>query len=1024
MKIAEICIRRPVLATVMSLVIILLGVVTWWQLPLRQYPEMETPVISITTSLSGASPEIIEAQITKPLENVFAGMQGVDFMVSSSEIEQSKLKLIFRSDRPIDSAAADVRDRLSRARAVLPQEVEEPTISKADADAMPIIFLALSSDRLAPRELADYATRFIENELESMPGVSHVEVSGGGTYEMHIFLDPIKLAAFKLTTPDVMQILRRQNIEKPGGRLISDEREFLVTTTARLSTPEQFEDIVLMERDGYQVRIKDVGSAKVDAKDIHNKVWFNGKTAVGVSLYKQSTANPLEIAKHLKKKLIDIRDRLPKDMKLDVASDRTIFIERSIDQVYQTIIEATILVVLVIWGFLGSLRASIIPLVTIPVSLIGTFTLIYMLGFSINTLTLLAMVLAIGLVVDDAIVMLENIYRYIEEGMKPIPAAFKGSQEISFAVIAMTLTLAAVYAPIALSTGITGKIFTEFALTLAGSVMISGFIALTLSPMMCSKLLLSHDDAHHGKFTKKWMELVEHFYQKAEVFYEKGLDLSIRKRLIVVSIGLVVALGGYGLGAFVLKSELAPKEDQSAIFGFINGPQGATMDFMDRYVRQVDEIIATVPEADSRYLQITVPTGWIRMGLVPWEERKPSSHEIIEKLRFDLEKITGITARIYNPRSIAGGGDGSSVQIVIQSSKSHEELREITSRFIQVLHRYPGLINIESDSGIDSQDFVIDVDRKRAASVSVDVASIAESVDALVAGRKATKFRLEDKEYDVRVELEDRLRRGPKDLESIFVRGENRSDNKAEREVMIPLSDLVTIKGRSAPIQLNHFNQLRSITISAELKPGYTLGEAVDALREIGKRVLPENARMDFAGETRQFIQESNSIFLIFGLALAFIYLVMAAQFESFIDPFIIMLSVPLSITGGLLALALAPTGTLNLFSQIGLVTLIGLITKHGILIVDFANKLREEGHDMRNAVIQASKLRLRPILMTTFAMVLGAIPLAFASGAGAEGRTQIGLVVVGGMSLGTLFTLFVVPAVYTYLSRTRKKIE
>lgn len=1012
MKLTEVCVKKPVLSIVLSLILVIVGLVTWAQLPLRQYPQIEQPIISVSTSFSGASPEIVESQVTRPLENAFAGLEGIDFIESSSENEMSKINLYFRSNRPLDAATNDVRDRLARTQSQLPHEADAPTISKTDADATPIIYLAVSSDRAETQEISDYVTRYLQHQFEAVSGVASVQVTGGGTIEMHVYLDPIRMAGFGITANDVATALKKQNVEKPAGRLISQDREYLVSTTARLSTPRQFEDLVIFERNKYLVRIKDVGRVEMKAKEYRYRARFNGRSAVSVGIIKQSVANPLAISEQINRLLVNVRDNLPPGMSIDIASDRTVFIDRSIKQVYQALIEATVLVIFVILIFLGSVRASFIPLVTIPVSLIAAFSLIYLLNFSVNTLTLLAMVLAIGLVVDDAIVMLENIYRYIEKGMPPLKAALTGSREVSFAVVAMTLTLAAVYAPIALSPGMTGKLFTEFALTLAGAVVISGFVALTLSPMMCARLLKPHNKSKKpGK--KAFVQYIDEVYARIEATYVKNLRLALSKKVHTLVMGGLVAGLGLVVG-LLLKTELSPEEDQGIIYGRYNAPQAATLEFTDRYALQLEQIIAKIPEINANFTSIIAPSITTRHVMLPWEKRSRTSRQIIDELEPQLAQIIGISGWLQSPKSL-GGGDGSSVAFVIQTPRTYEELKDIKDKVVQELQARRVLTNIQSTLELDGQDFVIDIDRDRAASLGIDIAAISETVDILVSGRRFTRFKRDGKEYDVRVEVDESMRRSPQDIENIFMRVENtRRDSPQE---MIPLSDLVNIRSRSAPIQLAHFNQMRSVSISGNLPSDIRLGEIVTSIKQIAKDTLPEGMKIDFSGETRRFVQEMNSIYLIFGLALAFIYLVMAAQFESFIDPFIIMLSVPLSMTGGLIVLWFAG-GSFNLFSQIGLVTLIGLITKHGILIVDFANTLVEEGKTKIDAIVEASRLRLRPILMTTFAMVLGSVPLAIATGAGAELRQQIGWVIVGGMSFGTLFTLFVVPTVYIYLAR------
>lgn len=1020
MNLTDICIRRPVLSTVMSLVIILLGVVTWTRLQVRQYPNVDEPRISVITQFEGASPEIIEAQVTKPLEDALSGIEGLYLMQSSSEVEESRITLVFELNRPIEAAANDVRDRISRIRNKLPNDVSDPRIKKADADAFPFMYLAVYSDRHDTKDIADYARRFLESQLEVINGVSSVEIFGGGEYEMHIYLDPVKMASYQVTAEDVAQALKKQNIEKPAGRIITKDREITVTTKAALSTEKDFSNLIIFERDGYLVRLDDIGEAKLDAIDTRSRVRFNDKNAVAIGLIKQSIANPLDIALAVKKQLPRLREGLPRGMHIEVANDKTVYIERSIQEVYHTLFEATVLVILVILAFLRSFRAVIVPIVTIPVSLIGAFALMYWLGFTINTLTLLALVLAIGLVVDDAIIVLENIYRHIEEGIHPITAAFKGAKEISFAVVAMTITLAAVYAPIALSTGQTGRLFTEFALTLAGSVLISGFVALTLSPMMCSRLLKSHKIAEITNETNAFHKYWNIFEIKSgkildyiDTLYESTLKRMLTKRWTILAIGLAIA----SLGYYIFKempSELIPREDQGIVNARAIPPYGANIDFTNKYMLEVDNIMRGIPEMEKRLTLVNVPGESTILGVLsPWEKRKRRSQEIVEDLRDPMYNITGLSVTpSVGGKSLVGGLSDTPVEVVIETTKTYKELVEMADNFMKTLHGLGALQDIYADYGAEGQELVVTVDRDKAASLGIDVSTIGESLDTLISGRSPSKFKRENKLYNVKVWLEEDYRRSADDLSMVFLRG-----SKDRKETMVPLSEIVEISKRLAPTAISHFSGLRSVTFSAKLREGFSLGNTLQLIKEQGYKVLPEGTRIDFAGESRRYLEESSNILLIFGLALVFIFLVLSAQYESYIDPLIILFSVPLSLAGGIFLLKLFGQ-TINLYSQIGLITLIGLITKHGILIVDFANKLKADGLSRLEAVIEASRLRLRPILMTTFAMVLGAVPLAFASGAGAESRRPIGLVIVGGMTLGTLFTLFVVPAIYTFLSR------
>jgi multidrug efflux pump len=1001
----ELSIKRPVFATVMSLVLVLVGLVSYERLSVREYPAIDPPVITVEATYPGASAPIVETQVTQVLEDSLAGIEGIDFITSISRQESSQITVTFKLDRNQDYAAADVRDRVGRVRGRLPQEIEEPIIQKREADAQPIIFLAFYSDGHSALEITDYADRYVKDQLQTLPGVAEVRLFGDREYSMRIWLDPERLAAFQLTPQDVEAGLRRQNVEVPSGRIESLQREFTVLAETDLRTPEQFNDIIIKDANAYLVRLADVGHAELGALDERRIVRFNGKPAIALGVIKQATANPLEVSDAVRKVLPTITGTLPAGMQVGVAHDKSVFIAESIKNVYHTIGEAIVLVVLIIFVFLRSLRATLIPLVTIPVSLIGAFALMLALGFSINTLTLLALVLAIGLVVDDAIVMLENIYRHVENGVPPVKAALLGSREISFAIIAMTITLAAVYAPIGFMTGLTGRLFTEFAWTLAGAVIVSGFVALTLSPMMCSKLL-KHSDNHNVLY-----RIIERFLNGVTAVYRTLLKGALAVRPLVLLVGLAVAGASYFL-FMSLKSELAPLEDQGTIITVFRAPEGATIDYTDAYGKQLEEIALKVPESDRVFLvsgNPTVSQGRVILRVKPWDERERTQQEIARTIAPEIVAVPGVVAFPSNPPSLGQHARSKPVNFVIQTSRPYGELQEMVDTLLEKVRDYPGLVDVDSDLKLNSPQLDIAVDREKAASMGIEIDTLGRTLETMLGGRQVTRFKREGEQYDVVVKIADIDRRNPDDMRRIYVRGTNGA--------MVPLSNLITIKEAVAPKELNHFNQLRAATITAQLAPGYSLSDALTFLEQVAIETLPATAYVEYAGESREFREASASMFLTFLLALGFIYLVLAAQFESFTDPFIIMLTVPLSITGALLALWWSG-GTLNIYSQVGLVTLIGLITKHGILIVEFANQLRAKGQPMRDAVIESATLRLRPILMTTGAMVLGAVPLAIATGAGAESRQDIGWVIVGGLLVGTFFTLFVIPVVYTYLSR------
>jgi len=1007
---SDISIRRPVLATVMSLVVVLIGLVAYQRLPVREYPKIDEPTVTVETKYRGASADIIESRVTKPLEESLAGIEGVDTLTSISRAENSQITVKFRLERDPDAAASDVRDRVARVRGKLPDDIEEPVIAKVEADANPIIWLAFSSDRFSPLEVTDYASRIVKTRLQTLPGAADVRVFGERRFSMRIWLDRSKLAAYRLTPQDVEDALRRQNVEIPAGRIESRAREFSVVAETDLARPEQFENVIVRSASGYPVRIRDVGRAEVAAQNDRSIVRFNGRPAVALGVIKQATANPLDLSGAVRAELPRILEELPDGLDVRIAYDSSIFIERSIQGVFTTILEAIVLVALVIFFFLRSVRATVIPLVTIPVSLVGAFAIMYVLGFSVNTLTLLALVLAIGLVVDDAIVMLENIFRHIEKGEPPMRAALAGSKEIGFAVVAMTLTLAAVYAPVAFMTGRTGKLFIEFALTLAGAVLVSGFVALSLSPMMCSKLL--RHEARHGRLynaIETAIDGVTNGYRRA---LARVIGMSVYGRIalfLVAMAGCGAAIAWLGL---TTKSELAPTEDRGVFLGVFVGPEGATIDYSDRYAKRMEGIYKGTADVERYFVVSGYPTvsqGISFVGLIDWNKRDRKSMDVANEVRPKLFGLPGVLAFPLLPPSLGQNFRSRPVEFLVVTSGSYEELDQAVNRIVADAQKNPGLQNVDTDLRLNKPEFKVQVDRDRAADVGVAVDTVGRTMETMLGGRQVTRYKQNAEQYDVIVQMLPADRANPNDISDIFVRG--RDDR------MVPLASLVSVRESVAPRELNHFGQRRSATITANLAPGYSLGEALDFMEQTAQRYLPPGAATDLNGVSREFRESSRGLYLTFVLALAFIYLVLAAQFESFRDPFIILLTVPLSMVGALAALKLSG-GTLNVYSQIGLVTLVGLITKHGILIVEFANQLRDRGTALRTAIVESSVLRLRPILMTTGAMVLGALPLALAHGAGAESRHPIGWVVVGGLLVGTLLTLFVVPTVYTLLAR------
>ncbi|MDR2464515.1 MAG: efflux RND transporter permease subunit [Holosporales bacterium] len=1029
MNLSEICIERPVFAWVMTFVIILLGAVLGYRLQLQQYPKFEHPAVTVEIKMPGAGPEIVEAQITKRLEEAFAGIEGIDHIRSTSNTSQCNIVIVFKQGRDLDEAVNDIRDRLSKERDNIPREANEPRISKSRYDEAAILNISFWSDSMSRSELYDLITKDFQKDFESVPGVGRVDVFGDGLLVMSLYVDPKKMAAYGLSVRNVMDAIRGQNLELPAGHIVSKNREYLVTTVANLERPEQFENMVILTKNGRLVRLRDIGRAEIESAKANTRSYLNGRRGVSVTITKQSNVNPISVARSVKKEIENLKKtRLSDDIHVLVSYDSTEFVEHSLNEVYHTIFESVALVTLVVLLFLNSFRAAIIPLVTIPVSLIGTMIFMYLFKFSLNTFTLLAFVLAVGLVVDDAIVVLENIHRHIEKGISRFRAAILGIKEVSFAVVAMTLTLAAVYTPVALATGMTGKLLSEFAITLACAVILSGFAALTLSPMMCSRMLnrqsLVHGDrsgplvAMQRTFVRTIQSMVP--IEKGMTYLTTSYNSLLRKALDKKSIVILLALVFSGLGGLVywtLPSQLWPKEDIGMVFIDGHAPQSATIEYTEKYIKELDSILAEIPGIKSREINITNPS--FRCIITLDKNQTRSSDSIADEIKNRVRDITGLDFQ-----SIRSGYGGSSdadsiVQFVVRGNKTHKELRDL-ARSIGIEFRSSGLATqVTTASMNDTEDYTITILRDKVLSLFIDPIVIADTIDALIRGRKVNTFKKDNKLYDVKLEVENESRATPEDILCIHVKGGERQDK------LIPLSELIQISPRAAPVEISHYNRTRAVTVTGYMDPRYGIDKGIECVESLKKDILPKDVVLEFTGSTKQFLQESRVMALIFGLAILFIYFVMAAQFESWIDPLIILFSAPLAIISAVLTLAIIKNGSFNLYSNIGLITLIGLITKHGILIVDFANKIQlGECLDKQNAVIKAALIRLRPVVMTTLAMVLGSLPLAFASGSGAETRWQLGWTIVGGMTLGTVFTLFVVPVFYVLMSRVKKPIS
>ncbi len=1006
MILSDTCIKRPVFATVLTLIIVVIGIISFTRLTVREYPNIDEPVVSVSTTYPGASAEVIESRVTKPLEDQIAGIEGVRLMTSSSRAERSQITVSFELTRDPDAAAAEVRDKVSRARRALPSDVEEPVIAKVEADSRPVIFMAVRAGELSPMDVTDYMNRYVLARLSVLPGAAEVRLYGAREPSMRINVDRDQLAAYRLTVQDIESALRSQNVEIPAGRIESDAREFSVVSSTDLNTPQEFRDIVVANVQGYPVRLQEVADVQILPLSERRTARFNGTESLNLGIVKQATANPLDLSIAVRDEVARINETLPFGMELYVSYDSSIFIERSIQSVYKTIGEAMLLVALTIFFFLRTFRASLIPLVTIPVSLIGAFAFLYLFGFSINTLTLLAMVLAIGLVVDDAIVVLENTYRHIENGLKPIDAAIKGTREVAFAVIAMTLTLVTVYAPLAFATGRTGRLFTEFALALSSAVLVSGFVALTLTPVMCSRLL--KQEKKHGAIYNG----IERFLKAMTRGYRKTLTMALDHRAVVMLIGLMFAASSVFFFTN-LRSELAPVEDRGVIFGVISAPEGATLGYTAANAFKVDEIYADIPEAAARQLVIGFPNvtdGFAILRLKPWEERERSQQEIANELFPKFMQLPGIRAFPTNPPSFGLRATSRPIEFVVMSQVPYAELYDMVNEFIDALRPYPGLGNVDTDLRMNTPELRVTVDRDKLADLGIDVASVGRTLETMLGGRRVTRFELDGEQYEVVVQVEPTARDEPSDISGIYVRARDGS--------MVQLANVVTVQETVAPQSLNHFNRLRAVKVFGNIMPGYTMSEVLDHMFEVAQQTFPPTVQFDLDGQSREYKEAAASIYLVFAMALVLIYLVLAAQFESWRNPLIIMFTVPLAMTGALAALYFTG-GTLSIYSQIGLITLVGVITKHGILMVEFATQLRQAGRSIREAITEASVLRLRPILMTAGTMILGAAPLAYATGAGAESREQIGWVLVGGMTLGTLMTLYVIPVVYSLLAST-----
>ncbi|MCW5729928.1 MAG: efflux RND transporter permease subunit [Alphaproteobacteria bacterium] len=1014
MVLSDVSIKRPVFATVLSLMLVLFGLFGFRQMAVREYPDIDPPIVSVNTVYRGASAEIIETQITQLIEDAIAGIEGIRSINSTSREESSSVSIEFILSRDVDSAANDVRDRVSRIMSRLPAEADQPTVAKTEADARPIIWMALSSDRMSTLELTDYAERYLVDRFSIIPGVASVNVGGARRYSMRVSLDRAALAARGLTVQDVENAIRRQNVDLPSGRIESQLRELSVRTDSSLKTPQEFRSIVVREQGGSITRLGEVANVELAAENDRTEMLANGQPTIGLGVIRQSKSNALDISKGVRQTVGLLSGTLPEGMNLVIRFDSSEFIARSIYEVYHALGIALALVIGVIFLFLRSWRATLIPAVAIPVSVIGSFIVTAALGYSINVLTLLSLVLAIGIVVDDAIVVLENIHRRIEEGEPPLLAALRGARQIGFAVIATTIVLMAVFVPISLLEGNTGRLFREFGISVAAAVLFSGFVALTLTPMMCSKML------HAAKEEGFLYRATERFFVGMTNLYRRLLHGALDAPLIV----LALLIGSCGLGYaifFNLPREFAPLEDRGVFFVSAEAPEGASLDYTRRYMAEIEKAMQPYVEAGqvAGVLTILAPS-WGRPGpvnqafsianLKHWDERDRKQQDIVREIFPKIIAVPGVSAFAVNPPSLGQSAISRPVEFVI-GGPAYDIIDDWAGRIINRALENPGLLNVRKSYQPTRPELRVRIDRNRAADLGISIETLGRTLETMLGQRKVTTFDRDGKQYDVIVRGRAQDRAAPSDLTNIYVRASG-TDTR-----LVPLSNLVTLEESANARELTRVDRLRAITITASLAPDYTLGEALDFMDRVAEQELPPDARVSYGGQSREFRESSSALYFTFALALAVVFLVLAAQFESWIHPTIIILSVPLAVTGALGAMLVAGV-TLNVYSQIGIIMLVGLVAKNAILIVEFANQLRDDGRSIRDAVLEASAIRLRPILMTSIATVFGAWPLAFATGAGAESRSSLGVVIMGGMGYATLLGIFIVPVLYLGLAR------
>ncbi|MEX0894618.1 MAG: efflux RND transporter permease subunit [Balneolaceae bacterium] len=1016
MSLSSLSIRRPVLASVMSIVIVLFGIISFFFLGIREYPSVDPPIITVATDYIGASADVIESQITEPLEESLNAVSGIRVLSSTSREGRSTITVEFDIDVNLEAAANDVRDRVSRAQRRLPEDAEPPTVTKADADASPIIFMNINSERRNLLDLTHIAENTFKEQLQTIPGVSEIAIWGSRQYAMRLWMDPIRLAAYELTPLDVQQALLRENVELPSGRIEGRMTELTVRTMGRMTTPEEFNNLIIEESDGNVIRFRDIGRAELGAQNDRTILKRNGIPMVGIVAIPQPGSNQLAIAEEFFNRVDRIERDLPEDVDIAVGFDTTEYIQESIFEVQQTILIAFLLVILIIFLFLRDWRTTLIPIIVIPIALIGAFFVMYLASFSINVLTLLAIVLSIGLVVDDAIVVLENIYAKMEMGLPIIEAGILGSKEIFFAIIATSLALISVFMPILFLGGTTGRLFREFGVVIAGAVAISSFVALTLTPMLSTKIL--RREQKHNRF----YEATEPFFVWLNNAYKNSLETFMKRRWqAFVVIAACSAIGFYVNG--ILPEEVAPMEDRGQMRIAAQGPEGATYEYMDAYVDTlVGMVMSETPElvalntvtSPGFGASSSVNSAFGFLQLTDREDRERSQQDIADHLSVKVSELTAARAFVSQPQSIGQRRGGLPVQYVLQA-QTLDQLKEAIPVFREAAENHPAFAVVDVDLKFNRPELQVNIDRDRARALGISTRDIAQTLQLSLSGSRFGYFIMDSKQYWVIGQMERQHRNAPIDLKSIYVRN--------NRDELIQMDNVVEVSEESGPPQLYRFNRYVSATVSAGLAPGYTIGDGFDGMDEIADELVSESIITDLAGQSRDFADSVASLQFIFALAIVLVYLVLAAQFESFRDPFIILFTVPLALFGSLLSLWYF-NETLNIFSQIGMIMLIGLVTKNGILIVEFANQRQAQGMNLMDSIMDAAAVRFRPILMTTMSTILGILPIALALGAGAESRVSMGIAVIGGLIIGSILTLYVIPAIYTYFASEKEVIE